>query len=297
MKVISSDLLDYFQEKELSAYVHSIFCNTINIQTDDKLISILNNEEDIVPMSISLEQEDFSKLKIKRGDELKISNETISFKDFEIDLDTFLIWNSEVEVLSRDIYNLENKMFLIGESISEYGNKNGLASLCTESDSNLYTEYIEEEFYKFLTTITYCDFKNINKRASKLIGYGPGLTPSMDDLLSGLMISLIYYSKCYNFHVKKIEKINFEIIKNLQNKTSTISTEMLKNSSVGKCSYYTKRLLLDILNDESDFDYNVRKVISRGSSSGTDLLVGIYFGLSIMLNSDFRRGIKNECLF
>ena len=47
----------------------------------------------------------------------------------------------------------------------------------------------------------------------KLIGFGIGLTPSMDDFISGLMVSLVYLTKCYGFETSEAYNLNSEIIR------------------------------------------------------------------------------------
>ena len=123
----------------------------------------------------------------------------------------------------------------------------------------------------------------------KLIGFGIGLTPSMDDFISGLMVSLVYLTKFYGFETSEAYKLNSEIIRLGLEGTTRVSSEMLMFSSLGKSSQLVKSLILTLLCETEDYRtlQKVKDAIDVGETSGTDTIFGIYVGFKIINNVKF----------
>lgn len=119
-----------------------------------------------------------------------------------------------------------------------------------------------------------------------IIGYGIGLTPSMDDFISGMMISRIYIFYYLEKNLQTAYEFNHAIIKEIDNKTTRISEEMLKYSSLGQGNEYIKDLMISFLGNfpMEDFERNLLRSIEIGETSGTDMLLGIYTGSCILLH-------------
>lgn len=114
--------------------------------------------------------------------------------------------------------------------------------------------------------------KRKEKKLYDLVGLGLGLTPSGDDYIVGVMAS-------YYLTSKKRLKIFDEIVELSKYRTNYISHCYIKNAS----NRLFKKEIIDLLHDISNKD-KIEKLINFGSSSGQDILYGIYDYLSGKIN-------------
>ncbi|MQF69611.1 DUF2877 domain-containing protein [SAR202 cluster bacterium AD-804-J14_MRT_500m] len=132
------------------------------------------------------------------------------------------------------------------------------------------------------------DRDRISRGVAQLIGLGPGLTPSGDDLLAGMLIAL-----------KQIQKINPEFVGNAATEmlaseiaghactgTNAISSEMLCHAIKGNSICSVHCLLIGLLDSRSSSKTTkfARDLVSIGHTSGWDMLAGIFLGLHLGLH-------------
>lgn len=297
----------------LNGYIHSVFDRACNIlEEEDNLISILFNDKPMYPLSITIEnQNSFLGLGINHGTEVIINDKQIVFRDLdlEIDLTDAEIWSGkfvvgETPVSEKDVIE---KLYFIENYIYQFGNHGGLAPLIFNLETyikelkpfkeldlkmNFYCLFILEKFLNFITTVKTGDKKEISKATNEIIGFGPGLTPSIDDLISGFMLALIYLGSYYGHNTQKAVELNRAIINGVGDRTTKISKKMLEFASYGETSEDINMLLKTIFYKpiNNNFNKRIANILSLGETSGTDLLCGIYLGCKIMLNKN-NRGI------
>jgi hypothetical protein len=113
---------------------------------------------------------------------------------------------------------------------------------------------------------------------TNLIGLGPGLTPSGDDLLGGVLIA------CHQLHENAVAKRLGDVILKSADRTNVISQAHLRAAALG---YGTAPLhdLLDaiIRNDRPDIAEALDATAKIGHSSGIDALAGIILALQSYL--------------
>ena len=108
----------------------------------------------------------------------------------------------------------------------------------------------------------------------RLIGAGPGLTPSGDDLLTGLLGALNASRDSRFTHVR-------DIVRRYSDRTGAVSRDYLDQACRG---WWTEKLhdvfLATVSNDDS-LEPAMRALAGHGHSSGLDLETGLIAGLSI----------------
>ncbi len=130
-----------------------------------------------------------------------------------------------------------------------------------------------------------------------LIGLGPGLTPSGDDLLGGLMVALISTAGCDILgansvgyavgirHPAMIRELANCIANNAAQGTNRISAAMLESAVLGFGNDAQHRLLNSLVQPE--YEYSRIEVALRlaqiGHTSGWDSLVGLLIGVCLGL--------------
>ncbi len=310
---------------KLQGHVHSVFKNACNIECDDLFITLLSSEKKMSPMSVivgDVEQVDFNNLNITQG-------LTFEFSESEIyctQLNLFISINNAKKWCSRVEINVfeccENRLLdninIIEQGLRKFGKLNGMGPLINmlsvklpelqlaplygcAFDENF--EFIKDRFINFINDLIKVDMHGIARKAGSVIGFGCGLTPSMDDFISGVMITYIYMGSYYKLNLEQIYEFNSKVISSSLDKTTRVSAEMLKHSSVGEANEYVGNLMKVILNFDDDNGEKNRRitkaligVISYGETSGTDTALGIYTGLRIMTNLKYRRFWLNESL-
>lgn len=304
-------LHEAIQEKHLKGKIHSVFENSFNVlDEDNRLISFLSPNKPMGPKAIKLkEQILFTDLDLQTGEELEFYKEFVLIKgrNIRINYDKAFLWDKKPilftnENLRKDLSeNVSIKIKIIGEFLLNEGSKEGIYPLLKTlkgkvniNDSILEDkaplgrneEFIKERFLSFIDSYIREDIEDISIRAKNIVGFGVGLTPSMDDFISGIMVSKIYLSSYFNQHIEKALNFNKAIVKHIKSKTTLVSEEMLMFSSLGEANEDVRNLMLSFLtNSPIDMFYdNLRKVASFGATSGTDIISGIYVGSCIIFN-------------
>ena len=296
---ISKDLIEWIENIERKAEIHSIFKSTINIISEDgKFIPIVINNKPMSPFSIKLDKIlDFNEINIAIGEKIIFKDKYLQGENIRIKYDQAKLWDNKVDLKNKidSLINVIIKLDRVKEYILSEGNKDGIYGLmqfipydlCEEVKNNLDPThlFIKERFIKFINAFEHSNLEDINELSRKIIGFGPGLTPSMDDFISGIMIANIYVTHMLNSNIENSYKLNAEIVRDIENKTTRVSEEMLKQASIGESNEDIRSLIISIVNkDNHSLDQLLKRVISFGHSSGTDILCGIYIGCKILIN-------------
>ena len=310
----------------VSGHVHSVFKNACNIESDDLFITLLSNEKKMSPMSVIVDGEekvDFNYLNITTGSKFELSESEIycTQKNLFIDMSNAEKWCSftklktsncsehellaNIKIMEKCLKTL-GKHYGMGALINYISNKLPeleLASIYDYAFDRSY-EFIKDRFMNFVYAVIRTDMDGIGATAERIIGFGCGLTPAMDDFISGLMVTYIYMAGYYKLNYKEIYDFNNKIISLGLYKTTRVSSEMLRHASLGKTNEAVHNLMSVMLNFNDDNEEKNHKtiiealaeVIGYGETSGTDTALGIYVALRIFTNLRYRRIWSNESM-
>jgi hypothetical protein len=145
---------------------------------------------------------------------------------------------------------------------------------------NEYSDFIKDRLLDLLLSLKVKEEERSLIAVQKSIGFGPGLTPSTDDFLTGI-ICVLYISDL------KGEKQLLGKIKDIcRGKTTKISEEMIHHACDGYVAESYKNFIDTIINDnKADLGQVIKQVMQMGSSSGTDFLSGFYCMAMIKFNN------------
>jgi hypothetical protein len=131
------------------------------------------------------------------------------------------------------------------------------------------------------------DIDEIKKISRNLVGLGPGLSPSADDALTGLMVALWWFTGSLGGDIKRVKKINEAII-SYADKTTLLSQQLLRHAARGETNE-TVEVLLDAIfvGDVEDVEAGAEKVLKIGETSGMDMMVGLLLGLRLGVASAY----------
>lgn len=285
-------------------HIHSVFRRVLNIAfLEGGLGWIVGPEVGRGPLSICVdmpEHIDLVLLGLDRGlivsrvaDLIVIGPNvlTVSIKE-AVPWESNLLFTNVLR-LPRDI---ERNLLTLREVARSSGKHSGLGQLIELSESDLSNEDATSRMgpvaqlalppiLRLLKAIKSNNKRDLMERVTHLIGLGPGLTPAGDDLIIGLMLSMLYFAENLNINIARVHNINSAIISCVHARTTSVSQEFLIQAAIGNANEQILNLIKALLTREStDVEQVARTVLAIGGTSGTDTVLGVLLGSHLMLN-------------
>lgn len=279
------------------------------VLADGNLIYFVKDERYISPMSVVVEESDSFKVNgISINDEVTFSSEKISIGEkLSMDIRCTEVLSLNFEELSENGSEevLESNLRVVEDCIYSNGKHEGIAPVVFEIGeyvnayrnylditvhNNLYTSLIFDKMIKFMDKMASGEIEGIWNYSGEIIGLGPGITPSSNDFLCGLMNTLIYGGKFFGLSNPKVHRFNEELLLGLEHKRDRISHYIMRSSIYGKTQKIVAEVVSDMfsLKDEELFRSKLRALIKFGDITGTDMLCGIYIGYRTLQSKKFR---------
>lgn len=295
---ITDRLLDYINShKGKIGQIHSVFDGAFNIiDTEGQLIGILSAGKDLSPFSMIVNCQSFNHKSIVQGHLCEFNDGAIHFQNSKLKINI-----SNPEAVNLSLNTIQNnrhtiktaKLNDLKDCITRKGSLAGIAELIKyieikevasyinlkSAEINEYSDFIKERLLELINNILNENLELFKSAVQKTVGFGPGLTPSTDDFLTGIIIMMNSFDQ--TVFGGMLDGINTLCA----GKTTKISEEMIRHATMGYVpeSYkYFIEVLFD--NNKDDIAEAVNKVMQIGSSSGTDFLFGVY--CMAMINSE-----------
>lgn len=256
----------------------SVHARVLNLEWQDRLITVAESGIERACDEILLGQkENFTEWNLTCGEEVRIESSHIYGKCFLLDMsgaDCFKL--PEPQLFSKNTLHFPNKEFLA--KIDTWIYRNGRPSALYhgyfgEEESSALGRYFKESFDELKENGMQMEEDALLACILKMCGAGIGLTPSADDCLAGL---LLLFSLCYPDRREKYQSY----AKAVFGKTVKIAAYIIKNAAEGRGRMSEIELLNAVLSgDFAKTEECLKRVQLFGSTSGTDTLVGIAFGL------------------
>ncbi|WP_423801983.1 DUF2877 domain-containing protein [Neobacillus sp. SAB-20_R2A] len=283
IKTVSADVdfVKKLNNSKFTGFVHSTFNRTFNIKcsqnnelytiacrnVDNGPNTLIIDVDNIRPMEIAVNDQVFTKKNI-----LHIGNKlAISFENVNQWISVVPGYPSNEEILNQNLKKLKKFIDIHGKSggIKKHELPN---SLFEAKMSNM----LEQRTNLLLDELAEDRMSSAFEHAISIIGLGPGLTPSGDDFLVGLFTSFSMLNSPFYGRRSFCE----DVVSKAKTLTNDISWMALQKASTGKVRE-SIILLLNALLDENEADLflSLNKVLNIGSSSGTDIALGLVGGL------------------
>jgi hypothetical protein len=137
-----------------------------------------------------------------------------------------------------------------------------------------------ERLYALQQALIARDYTQSSNLASGLLGYGRGLTPSGDDLIAGLLLLLNRWA-----HIMQtgddLSNLNTHLTKNAYLRTTALSANIIAAAAAGQADERLIQSLDALFTGQPDSPAAANFLLSYGSSSGVDALLGYAIVLSI----------------
>ncbi len=276
-EMICGQLLKEIDTGKREFRVHSCFDHSINlVDRDNSMITILDQTKIMMPYSIMLSYLP----KVSLEDSFIFYQGKILIHDRqEIDLRNFEIYDGSINGLNTRLNweILDEHFKMLTDFLKECGSEEGILPLVMQYKLNKMSEIIQKDYLDWQEA--YEMDVNFETLTQDMIGFGPGLTPSFDDLLCGLMVSDLYFYQVLGKDINEIIRKNRSLISNYREKTNLISFHMLKMAASGLCNAAVKELLISLYISKDDLKDILMRIRCFGHSSGTDILCGVYLSI------------------
>ncbi|WP_246016356.1 DUF2877 domain-containing protein [Cohnella phaseoli] len=273
--------IERIKASSFKGYIHSTFTRTINIHCleDDELYTLACDQIDNGPNTLVIDKERLDDIELAVNVPIYAENQKLYIgNQLVISIDKASLWESKLPEYPSSLEALHRNMSKMKGYIDLHGKGGGIKKALEPQspfDAEM-SKMIEERTLTLLAHILRKDMPEALTSASRLIGLGPGLTPSGDDFLVGLFTVL----NIPNSQLFRYRMLAHLVVQEAKTLTNEISFMALKKASRGQVRESIIHLVKSIFtgNDE-EFTLSLNKVLTIGSTSGTDIALGIYRGL------------------
>lgn len=282
--------------EDMEGKIHSVFEKAVNIDVGETMVSLLNPVVGNNPYGIVLKVSDdfsFYGFGLFAGQRVLFTDGEVRTEAAEgINLEGAACWDGSLGIGLSDIkldILKKNVSFLKEELLgySEYG----LATLTFSpaAGENLYTAYMRPRIERFLSGLKVKDNSGITSAVREMVGFGPGLTPSADDFLTGFLGAAYLLSGGEIIHI-----LSDAVMRNL-NRTTRVSSVMLSSAAEGEFNEFLKDLIIGLASfeDTERIMRLFRREAGIGATSGIDAVSGLILGLEFFTREDDDEGFNN----
>lgn len=281
-----SGFIDRIVEGKFTGVVHSVFERTINLEDTEngELYTIGSSSLDNAPNTIIADIKGYRQFGIQPGTGVWAERNILHIGGlFSLLVENSVHWNSKLPIYPNETATLTENVARLKNLIDAYGKAGGMKE--DPSNSALFAKETSRLLKERSTNLqkALADGENALAldNARGLIGLGAGLTPSGDDFLTGLLAALSIKG-CPSQKFSGFGRQVVEIAKPL---TNVISWTALQKGSTGQVRESTIALIQAVLyGTEEDLLTALNEVLKIGSTSGTDMAIGIAAGFEINLS-------------
>lgn len=284
------------------ATVHSAFQSALNLRLrgEERLLTLLASSEGDLPQGIRLNTpKDFSFEEIQAGEAVRCRDGILHFEtgSLAIQLNGARRWKCNLPALGFDPTNpsISAAWGFVWETLNERQRLTGSEIVAenlfrlSESARPGISRRIGEAMRDLLHATQRCKVPNTSAVAS-LIGLGPGLTPSGDDLLVGYLAGLWCAVRDRSERTQFISSLG-EMIIQLFHKTNDISRTYLYHAAHGQVSSHLANLAEAICRggDPNYLHETAETALRVGHTSGMDSVSGLLVGLRAWEGNPLRK--------
>ncbi|MDD5014185.1 MAG: DUF2877 domain-containing protein [Atribacterota bacterium] len=284
-----------------SGRIFSVHNNAFYFFLGNELYLVHEQKYGVIPFGIAIDGKiNFKDITLKKDMQLYYNNFTLEIPEADLAITLEVSTNIQVEACehTQKISRLktESNVSFASEYALTKGSITGLDGLFNiidklflNEDSQEYNfNFFEQQCFNHLSvlvkSIIKMDFKLIKDSFSHLIGLGIGLTPSMDDVLVGLLSTLFYIKNIFPDKFCFVSTLGKNLYLECKGRTTLVSETYLKYASKGENYEFISDTVWAILFSTKDvLKERINLMLSIGSDSGKGMLLGIILGLRIFL--------------
>ncbi|MBI2486253.1 MAG: DUF2877 domain-containing protein [Deltaproteobacteria bacterium] len=307
---IGHNALKALSSSKKTAKVHSVFDRGFYIQFGrNPLINVIKNSNYISPTSILIREPEnggFKSIGLEEGMKIEVKKNSLIFGDnlLEIKFDKASTWFSPPLPKWGDLVSLSKislNLRILRDVIYTCPSREGLVPLLENVELHGPLQFflkpqkptLSERGRPHIDMLMWGLFGgDLNMTVSgafAILGLGPGLTPSCDDFLAGLILSLAVGGKLLlkkrKNELEFYRKVSAQICRASKEKTTIYSQNFLNESHSGEGPRAVVELIHSLLTKNPNEVAAISKtVISMGETSGADIAIGVYYGIRFLFS-------------
>lgn len=250
----------------------------------ERWVIFLSYESNRGPLTLNLSASIGIPLKINPSQLVEIQDRDIilSESNFRIRTEGAITWI--ISPHPRIVYNPQdfiNRIRIIGEEVIAQRGGVGLTPILAnllhiplnrQPNQNKYDH--PNDFQQLHRNLISSDVNRVVSQLQKVLGFGAGLTPSGDDLISGFLLTLNRYQDALPIPFDLTE-INQAIVELAYQKTSLLSANLIECATLGQADERLILALDGILAGTMSPASCANQLLHWGNSSGCDALLGM----------------------
>ena len=311
IKSIGINAYDALVKLKNPAEVEGAFENSFYIKVgENELIRVIKHEEYISAGSVVVEIDDeghgFSSTGIKKGMEvINTGKELLIGGKFSFTgIENVKKWQSpavpdnksvsEMEIIKLNLRVLRDMIYTCPSReglvpLLENLELMGSIELFLKPQKESFVESARQGIERTMWALYSHDIDAVIRNSKSIIGLGPGLTPSCDDFLAGLILGLRIGNEIIDNNGEEDKRFFNEVCEKIyaeaRGKTTIFSLNMLREACEGICPQAVLKLICSLLTKDPDSVANDSKtVIKMGETSGADIAIGVFYGIRFLVS-------------
>lgn len=270
--------------QQATGTVHSVFAHACNIETaGGELVTVLADTRGNSPHGIKLAHSVAPlDARLFAGQEVLIGQTLLRVPaaSMSIDLSSARVWRSEIAAVR--VNACADPLRQVRSTLRRRVDLHGFASVLFASRpaASGIEAALEARLSSTLPELAQAtashDGTAVAHIAARLVGLGPGLTPSGDDFLTGYLAALWSRAAVESGIVTLLKALNAPFTALLL-RTNVISGQMLRDAVHGRFAEHLIKLV-DAVAHARDVAGATVRVLENGHSSGADTVCGLLFG-------------------
>ena len=281
--------------------VHGVFDGAINILFSGGLVSLVPEVVQRGPINVTLRlpvgPPRMSSFGVKAGDKVRVQGFTLELGDrYLITFGSARIYSPKHKFTLPMLTDneIEANLEVMRKTALLFGNMSGLGELLaltppraartTTGKLNIFASSGLRRIVRLEQAFLSEEKDALTDAVSELIGLGPGLTPSSDDMLAGFVLLCVLYAKNCGCAQRSSRLIAQVIAEEARGRTTVLSEEYLSQAASGRGNEPVMRLCTALLTGgRESVERETRRVLAIGESSGTDTVLGITLGTMLCM--------------
>jgi len=279
--------------------VHGVFDSAINMRLVSGLVSLVPETVERGPLNITLPvgPKSMSSLGVRSGDKIDVHDSTLEIGDrCRVVFESARVYspNRKFSVPILEDIAIAANAEIMRETSLRFGKKSGLGDVLalvrpgeaarTTGSLNIFSAAALPRIVRLERAYHSGERSLVTAAVRNLLGLGPGLTPSSDDMLAGLLLICVLYARNGGSVQLGTRLIAHATVAEAKGRTTLLSEEYLRQAASGRGNEPVMRLCASLLTrDGTCVERETRRVLSIGESSGTDTVLGLFLGTALCM--------------
>lgn len=277
--------------------VHSAFHRAVNIAclSNGELHTLVTGDLDDGPNSLVVTADDFLAIGICQGDSVRAGGGSLAIAGKAmVNVAGAVVWRTPVPETHCATGLLRRRLAEAEAAIWRNGTPGGFIEGMVDTEvARLTTRMLHEGADGLALALGRGDTEAALAHAGRLLGLGPGLTPSGDDFLTGLLAAR---ALCRRQADLGSDAFAHGVIRLAKSATNPIAYAAIAKAARGEVRERVARLIIALGSATAETSSQaLAQVLAIGSSSGTEIAFGVIRGLASLIdNGDWDHGHQDR---